>query len=140
MNYIVKFGYDRDKSMNEMFRDLHTINTPSDDSNVETRANIRKRKPKWSAKEVPKFDGCPKNWVDWIKNTEAIMGQTGYKGTMESKTEADKEKEMDEELHYILLTSVLDGTACHVVAAGDHKSGYQAMMALKKWFSGNEAQ
>ena len=68
------------------------------------------------------------------------MGQTGYKGTMESKIEADKAQEMDEELYYILLTSVLDGTAHHVVAAGDHRSGYHAMTALKKWFSGNEAQ
>ena len=42
------------------------------------------------------------------------MGQTGCKGMMESKKEADKEKEMDEELCYILLTAVLEGTAHHV--------------------------
>ena len=35
---------------------------------------------------------------------------------------------------------MLDGIACHVVAAGDHISGYQTMTVLKKWFSGNEAQ
>ena len=50
--------------MNEMFRDLHTINKPSDDSDEETRVNTRKRKPKWSVKEVPLFDGNPKNWVN----------------------------------------------------------------------------
>ena len=61
------------------------------------------------------------------------MSQTGCKGIMESKKEADKEKEMDKELCYILLTSVLDGTACHVVAAGGHRSGCQAMKALKKF-------
>ena len=51
-----------------------------------------------------------------------------------------RKKKMDEELYYILLTSVLDGTVQHVVSAGDHKSGHQAMTALKKWFSGNEDQ
>ena len=64
MNHIAKFGYDRDRSMNEMFIALRTTNMPSDDSTANVQAHKRKRKPKWSVKEVPKFDGCPKNWVD----------------------------------------------------------------------------
>ena len=140
MNCIAKFGYDRNKSVNEMFKALRATITPSNDSTADAQVKSRKIKPKWSVKEVTKFDGYPKNWVDWIKNTKAIIGQTGCKGIMESKIEAEKAQDVDEELYYILLTSVLDGTAHHVVAAGDHRSGYQAMTALKKWFSGNEAQ
>ena len=87
MNHTSKFGYDSDKSMNEMFRDVHTMNKPSNDSTIETRTNTRKRKSKWSMKEFPQFDGNPKNWVNWIKHTEAIMGQTEHNGVMESKTE-----------------------------------------------------
>ena len=68
------------------------------------------------------------------------MGHTGHKGEMESKTEADKVQDMDEELYCILLNPVLDGTARHVVATGNYRSGYQAMTALKKWFRDNEAQ
>ena len=65
------------------------------------------------------------------------MGQNGHKGTMESKRESGKAKEMDEELHCVLLTSVLDGTSRRVVAAGDYGPGCQSMKALKKWFSGD---
>ena len=67
MNCIEKFGCGSDKSMNEIFRDSYAISKPSDDSNVETRVNTRKSKPKWSVKEVPQFDDNPKNWVNWIK-------------------------------------------------------------------------
>ena len=46
MNYIAKFGYNRDRSMNEMFRSLRTTNTPSDDSTADAKAHARKRKRK----------------------------------------------------------------------------------------------
>ena len=59
-----------------MFRELHSTNKQSDDSTLETHMNPRNRKPKLSVKEVPQFDGNPKNWVKWINNTETIMGQT----------------------------------------------------------------
>ena len=90
MNHIAKFGYDSNKSMNEMFRESHVMNKQSDHSTVETRTNPRKRKPKQSVKEVPQFDGNPKNWVKCIKSTEVVMCQTGRKNIMESKTEANK--------------------------------------------------
>ena len=74
MNFIPKFGYDSNKDMSEMIRELHTINKRSDCSAVETRTSPRKRKPKWRTKEVPQFDGDPKKQVKWIKSTDAIMG------------------------------------------------------------------
>ena len=64
MNHIEKFGYDSNKSMNEMFRDFHTIHTLSDDRTTDTRANPRKMKPKRLVKEVHQFVGNPKNWVN----------------------------------------------------------------------------
>ena len=68
------------------------------------------------------------------------MGQTWHKNIIESKTEADKEKETDEELCYVFLTAVWDGKSHHEVATREDRSGHQAMTAWKKWFSGNEAQ
>ena len=46
MNCIAKFGYDSNKSMNEIFRPLHDINKKSDDSTAKACVNPRKRKPK----------------------------------------------------------------------------------------------
>ena len=86
----------------------------------------KKKKPKWLVEELLQFDGNPKNWVKWIKNTEAIMGQKGHKNIMESKIEAN------EELNCILLTAVLDGTAHYVVAACEDRSRYQEITTLKK--------
>ena len=47
---------------------------------------------------------------------------------------------MDEESHYILLMASLDGMVCHVASAYKERPGHQAMTALKRWFSGNDAQ
>ena len=48
MNHIAKFFYDRDKSINKMFRAVRTTITPSDDSTADAQVHTRKRKPKWS--------------------------------------------------------------------------------------------
>ena len=66
------------------------------------------------------------------------MGQSGCKTIIESKVETAKEADMDEDLHYNLLT--LDGIVWHEIAACEERSRCQAMMVLKIWFSGNEFQ
>ena len=38
---------------------------------------------------------------------------------------------MDEELYYVLITAVLDGTSHHVVAECEDRAGYQEITALK---------
>ena len=56
------------------------------------------------------------------------------------KLEVSKESGKDEEIHFVFLVVVLDGEACHAVAAYKERSEHQAMKALKRWFSGNESQ
>ena len=75
-----------------MFKETQqTTSTHANDNTTKTLTSARNQKPKFTVKEVPKFDGDPKKWVKWIKSTEAFMGQTGYKTIMESQVAANKD-------------------------------------------------
>ena len=59
---------------------------------------------------------------------------------MELSTEAAAYPDKNEELYYILLSAVLDGTAYHIMAGCGKKSGHEAMEAMKKWYNGSDTQ
>ena len=50
IDHIIKYGYDSNKDMNEMFRELHAIDV-SDKRTENIPKSPMKRKPKWSLKE-----------------------------------------------------------------------------------------
>ena len=51
-----------------MFKETqHATSKHANDETTETIKSERNRKPKYTVKEVLKFDGDPKKWVKWIK-------------------------------------------------------------------------
>ena len=50
--------------MNDMFKESQETTSPRvNDDATDTIKSARKRKPNWTIKEVPSFDGDPKKWM-----------------------------------------------------------------------------
>ena len=64
-----------------------TTSTSGNNDAVDALKSTRKRKPTWTFKEVPSFDGDPNKWLKLTKSTEAIIGKKGHKVMMESLQE-----------------------------------------------------
>ena len=73
VGYAIKHGHDSSKDVSGVLRVLYIISA-SGNRTVKIPKCPRKRKPKWSAKEVPLFNGGPKKWVQWVKSVEASIG------------------------------------------------------------------